>query len=82
MINAAFNMQEAVSRMNRRNNKAVRWTLPNVTVEWKYIKVAEARNWDGSNPGTAVEQKPDPCREVLQQMTWREGSDPRWSNWW
>lgn len=73
-----YDREEAVSRMVRRGKKSVRWTLKNVTVEWKYIPATEVRNYDGSAAGAGN----DPSKEVLQQTTWKLGGLPRFSNWW
>ncbi|KAM3091147.1 hypothetical protein ACKFKG_26840 [Phormidesmis sp. 146-35] len=75
---AAFDMEEAVTRMTRRKKKSVRWTLRDVTVRWDYIPASSARNWDGSSAG----QEQDSNKEILQRMTWRDGGEPRFSNWW
>ena len=74
----ALDMEEAVARMQRRGKQSVRWTLKGITIEWKYIPATEARNYDGSSAGHGQ----DSNKIILQRMVWREGKDPRYTNWW
>lgn len=76
--NIALNRSEATKRMARRDKQAIRWTLADMTVEWKYIEARQARNYDGSHAGNDS----TPNAVVLQQMVWREGSTPRYTNHW
>lgn len=75
MSQIAFEKDEAINRMTRRNKTEVAWTFPDVTVRWRYIDGRSARNWDGSpapNPGCAA----------LEKIVWREGSASRFTNYW
>lgn len=69
---------EAAKRMKRRNVKSVRWTLVGKTIEYRYVPATAARNYDGSSAGGGQ----DPDRIILQQMIWREGAAPHYSNRW
>jgi hypothetical protein len=75
MSQIAFEKEEAVARMRRRNKTEITWTFPDVTVRWRYIDGRYARNWDGS-------LAPNPNCIALEKMVWREGSAPRYSNYW
>lgn len=77
-MNIALYAGEAIKRMSRRSSKSVSWTLKGMTVEWRYIPATAARNWDGSSAGS----EEDPNRIILQQKVWRDGSNPRFTNWW
>lgn len=70
--------QEAITRMSRRGSKSVRWTLADRVIEYKYIPATSARNYDGSSAGAGQ----DPNTTILQQMVWRDGGQPRFSNQW
>ena len=75
MSQIAFNQDEAIARMKRRNKQSVTWTFPCVTIRWRYIDGRSARNWDGS-------PDPNPGCTALERMVWREDSAPRYSNYW
>ena len=77
-MNIALNRQEAIRRMTCRNTRSIRWTLYDVTIEWKYIKASQARNYDGTLAGDGL----NPNAVVLQQMVWKVGSEPRYTNHW
>lgn len=68
----------ARARMKNRATKSVTWTLKDLTVSWQYIPATAAKNWDGSPAGHGN----DPSQEILQKMTWRSGSAPRFTNYW
>lgn len=74
-----FDETEAINRMNRRNKSRVTWTLKiygeGLTVRWQYIDGRSAKNWDGSSA-------PNPGCKCLERMVWREGSVPRYGNYW
>lgn len=70
--------QEALNRMNRRGTKSVIWTLPDRTIKFSHIPSTQARNWDGTFAGDGN----DPSKLILERMDWRDGCDPRYTNWW
>ena len=77
-MNLALDKDEATRRMQARQKKSICWTLKDMTVEWRFIPATQAKNWDGSPAG----QGNNPHQEILSRMVWREGSQPRFTNWW
>jgi hypothetical protein len=74
-MESPFDPGQAIARMKRRNKRDVTWTLQDVTVRWRYIDGAHARNWDGS-------PAPNPGCTALERVVHREGSLPRYTNYW
>ena len=78
MENIALNKEVAVKRMSKRKTNSISWTLALLTVRWEYISAISARNWEGAG---ALDGQ-DPSKTILQLIVWRDGSHPRYTNFW
>lgn len=74
----AFDRDEAVARMKKRNTSKISWTLKNVRIEWEYIPATNVRNYDGTYAGSGN----NPEQKVLQCLIQREGRMPTYTNFW
>ncbi len=68
-LNSQF-LGEAQKRL--KNRESITFTKKDVTVTYRYTHYP--KNWDGS--GRWYSENP-----VLEQMVWRRGEDPRYTNW-
>lgn len=71
----AFDRDEAISRMQRRQKHYVCWTLKDTQIEWRYIDGKDARNYYG-------DPAPNPGEVALQLKVWKRFESPRYTNYW